>query len=60
MPGTVARGDQGHALGDLGSRNRPFPLRIPEWMAQSAEVGDHRRLEVRKRRANRSELRLAG
>jgi hypothetical protein len=33
--------------GDSGSRNRPFPRRVPGWMAQSAVVRDYRALENR-------------
>ena len=40
-------------IASLGSSNRPFPRRIPEWMAQSAVVRDYRTLEVGRRRSNR-------
>jgi hypothetical protein len=46
--------------GDLGSSNRPFPRRIPEWMAQSAVVRDYRALETGRRRANRLVLTVSG
>ena len=46
--------------GDLGSRNPPFSLPIPGWMAQSAVVRDYRALETGRRRANRLVLTVSG
>ena len=44
----------------LGSRNRPFSLKIPGVMAQRAVVRDNRVVEVGRRQPNRLVLSVAG